>query len=235
MQQGIGFAAPPDGHEECIGHELSRHRRTHGPADHTPREQIDDRGHIEPALGCPDVGKVCDPLAVGYWGMELPVQHIGRNGTHYPLACIGWQIAPAGPGSHGILPHQAFNPVKTQAEAFSQNIVPDTPCSVGPVTGREALPHRLRRDWFKTYDFEPRRIDFNYLVQSWDTGQSELPTSSYSVCTTWGLSEDVWHLIDVYRSRIVDSSIGIARSFRLVLKIDSASTLARPRCKLGCV
>ena len=21
--------------------------------------------------------------------------------------------------------------------------------------------HRLRRDWFKTYDFEPRRIDFN--------------------------------------------------------------------------
>ena len=95
--------------------------------------------------------------------------------------------------------------------------------------------HRLRRDWFKTYDFEPRRIDFNYLVQSWDTGQSELPTSSYSVCTTWRLSEDVWHLIDFYRSLIVDSTIGIARSFRLVLKIDSASTLARPRCKLGCI
>jgi hypothetical protein len=44
--------------------------------------------------------------------MKLPVQHIGRNGTRHPLACVEWQIAPAGLGPHGILPHQAFNPVK---------------------------------------------------------------------------------------------------------------------------
>lgn len=63
------------------------------------------------------------------------------NGARHPPACVGSQIALVRPGLHGTLPHQAFNPVKARVEAFSQNIVPDAPCSVGPVTGRESLSH----------------------------------------------------------------------------------------------
>lgn len=60
----------------------------------------------------------------------------------------------------------------------------------------------LRMEWFKTYDFEPERERSSYIVQSWDTGQSSSPTSDFSVCTTWGLLDDLWHLLDVYRDRV---------------------------------
>jgi predicted phage terminase large subunit-like protein len=60
----------------------------------------------------------------------------------------------------------------------------------------------LRMEWFKTYNFEPERDRFNYVVQSWDTGQSESSTSDFSVCTTWGLHNNLWHLLDVYRDRV---------------------------------
>ena len=42
---------------------------------------------------------------------------------------------------HGILAHQTLNPVKAKVESLSQNIMPGTSCSIGPVTGHEALPH----------------------------------------------------------------------------------------------
>ena len=60
----------------------------------------------------------------------------------------------------------------------------------------------LRLEWFKTYDFEPERELFSYVVQSWDTGQSESSTSDFSVCTTGGLRNNVWHLLDVFRDRV---------------------------------
>lgn len=62
--------------------------------------------------------------------------------------------------------------------------------------------NRLRPEWFETYDFEPSRVKFRYIVQSWDTGFSEEPTSDYSVCTTWGLRDRIWHLIHVERDHL---------------------------------
>ena len=56
MQQRIRFTASPDRHHQCIGDELRRHCCTHRPADHPPREQINDGGHIEPALRRPHIG-----------------------------------------------------------------------------------------------------------------------------------------------------------------------------------
>jgi predicted phage terminase large subunit-like protein len=62
--------------------------------------------------------------------------------------------------------------------------------------------NRLRWEWFGAYDFEPRRNEFERVVQSWDTGMTSEPTSDYSVCTTWGYKEGKWHLLDVYRQRL---------------------------------
>jgi hypothetical protein len=62
--------------------------------------------------------------------------------------------------------------------------------------------NRLSREWFKTYNFEPAHNSFQYVVQSWDTGQSEDPKSDFSVCTTWGLCNGIWHLLDVFRDRL---------------------------------
>jgi hypothetical protein len=52
----------PDRHHQSVGDQLRRHGCTHRPADHAPREQIDDRRYIKPALGCPDIGSLIDYL-----------------------------------------------------------------------------------------------------------------------------------------------------------------------------
>jgi predicted phage terminase large subunit-like protein len=62
--------------------------------------------------------------------------------------------------------------------------------------------NRLIKSWFKIYDFEPKRQMFQAVIQSWDTGQSAEAASDYSVCTTWGLRDRLWHLIDVYRGKL---------------------------------
>lgn len=46
---------------------------------HDPsREEIDERGDVEPAFGGPEVGEVRDPFAVYRRGGERPVEHIRR-------------------------------------------------------------------------------------------------------------------------------------------------------------
>ncbi|MEO6610263.1 MAG: phage terminase large subunit, partial [Aestuariivirga sp.] len=61
--------------------------------------------------------------------------------------------------------------------------------------------NRVRWEWFGSYSFEPLRSMFHYVIQSWDTGQSDLPTSSFSVCMTWGWRDGKWYLIDLARGQ----------------------------------
>ena len=105
VQQAVGLAATPDGHDQRIGHQLSGHRGTHRPAHHPAGVEIDDSRHIQPALSRPDVGEVSDPLPVRGGRMELPVQNIRSNGVHHPLTPIRRQVTPAGPCFQGIPPH----------------------------------------------------------------------------------------------------------------------------------
>jgi predicted phage terminase large subunit-like protein len=60
----------------------------------------------------------------------------------------------------------------------------------------------LRWEWFGTYEALLPRHRYQYVVQSWDTGMSADPRSDPSVCTTWGLHESKWHLLDVLRERL---------------------------------
>lgn len=63
--------------------------------------------------------------------------------------------------------------------------------------------NRLNWAHFKTYDEPPSRAEFEMVVQSWDTGMTALPTSDYSVCTTWGAKgSGDWYLLDVFRQRL---------------------------------
>jgi hypothetical protein len=47
-----------------------------GPADHTPREEVDDDRQIQPALVGLDVGDVGHPDLVGRIDFELAVQGV---------------------------------------------------------------------------------------------------------------------------------------------------------------
>jgi predicted phage terminase large subunit-like protein len=60
----------------------------------------------------------------------------------------------------------------------------------------------LRWEWFRTYDRVQDRRWYQVIIQSWDTGTSADPNSSFSVCTTWGFRENVWYLLDVWRGQL---------------------------------
>src|SRR5450830_1785288 len=95
MQQRVGFAPAPDRHHQRVSDELGRHCSTHRPANHPPREQIDDGRHIEPAFRRPDIGEVSDPFAIGSGRFEGAVEHVGSDGGSLPLTQIRRQATPS--------------------------------------------------------------------------------------------------------------------------------------------
>jgi predicted phage terminase large subunit-like protein len=60
----------------------------------------------------------------------------------------------------------------------------------------------LRWEWFGSYDETLPRHAYEMVAQSWDTGTSADPRSDYSVCTTWGLRDRKWWLLNVFRDRL---------------------------------
>lgn len=58
----------------------------------------------------------------------------------------------------------------------------------------------VKREWFKFFDSEPR--PFERIVQSWDTANKATELADYSVCTTWGVKQKHFYLIDVFRRKL---------------------------------
>jgi len=55
---------------------------------------------------------------------------------------------------------------------------------------------------FPRYEAPIEREWFQRVVQSWDTGFDDTPTSDFSVCTVWGFREGDWYLLDIFRQRL---------------------------------
>lgn len=60
----------------------------------------------------------------------------------------------------------------------------------------------VKQDWLLRYEPEDLPEAFDAIVQSWDTAIKESQLADYSVCTTWGVSNKVFYLLDVYRKRM---------------------------------
>jgi predicted phage terminase large subunit-like protein len=45
-------------------------------------------------------------------------------------------------------------------------------------------------------------VRFSYTLQSWDTAHKTGELNDYSVCTTWGLYDGNFYLLDVFRKRL---------------------------------
>ena len=54
--------------------------------------------------------------------------------------------------------------------------------------------------YFQRYETAPQH--FEAIVQSWDPAVTDLETSAYTVCTTWGILGGRLYLIDVFRKRL---------------------------------
>jgi predicted phage terminase large subunit-like protein len=57
------------------------------------------------------------------------------------------------------------------------------------------------REWLSYYDDNTKPAEFELKIQSWDTATKGGDDNSYSVCTTWGLHENKFYLLDRYRGR----------------------------------
>lgn len=73
--------------------------------------------------------------------------------------------------------------------------------------GQDPTPpggNRIRWEWFGQYNAsdEPRREDFQFIAQSWDTALTAEPSSDFSVGMIWGFKEDHWYLLDCRRVRM---------------------------------
>lgn len=60
----------------------------------------------------------------------------------------------------------------------------------------------VRTKWLRYYGSEDLPERFDELVQSWDCANKSTELSDYSVCTTWGVFDNRYFLLDVHRERL---------------------------------
>lgn len=60
----------------------------------------------------------------------------------------------------------------------------------------------VKEDWFKRYGPTELPVGFEEIIQSWDTAIKATDLSDYSVCTTWGIKDNRWFLLNVLRKRM---------------------------------
>ena len=60
----------------------------------------------------------------------------------------------------------------------------------------------IKREWIRYYDAEQLPERFTFVLQSWDTAGKSGELNDFSVCTTWGLYDEQFYLLDVFRKRL---------------------------------
>jgi predicted phage terminase large subunit-like protein len=60
----------------------------------------------------------------------------------------------------------------------------------------------LNMEHFKRFEGRIERRQFDRVIQSWDPAATDLPTSDWSVCTTWGYLAGRIFLLNIYRQRV---------------------------------
>jgi predicted phage terminase large subunit-like protein len=60
----------------------------------------------------------------------------------------------------------------------------------------------VKAEWLCSYSPEERPKKFSFVLQSWDTASKSGELNDYSVCTTWGLYDGFFYLLDVWRKRV---------------------------------
>jgi len=60
----------------------------------------------------------------------------------------------------------------------------------------------VKSEWFRTFSLEESNLQFQTILQSWDTANKPGELSDFSVCTTWGIIGKHLYLLHVYRKRV---------------------------------
>ncbi len=60
----------------------------------------------------------------------------------------------------------------------------------------------VKSEWLKYYVPGEEPPEFEQIVQSWDTANKSTELSDFSVCTTWGIKNNTFYLLHVFRKRL---------------------------------
>jgi predicted phage terminase large subunit-like protein len=60
----------------------------------------------------------------------------------------------------------------------------------------------VKTKWLRFYEPAECPARFACIVQSWDTANKATDLADFSVCTTWGVHERQFYLLDVFRQRV---------------------------------
>jgi predicted phage terminase large subunit-like protein len=60
----------------------------------------------------------------------------------------------------------------------------------------------VKTDWLRRYDATSRPSTFSCVLQSWDTANKSGELNDFSVCTTWGVFDGHYYLLDAFRKRL---------------------------------
>jgi hypothetical protein len=60
----------------------------------------------------------------------------------------------------------------------------------------------VKREWLTFYGPDEEPVQFDQIVQSWDTANKDTEPADYSVCTTWGMKDRRLYLLNVYRRKL---------------------------------
>jgi predicted phage terminase large subunit-like protein len=60
----------------------------------------------------------------------------------------------------------------------------------------------VKESWFRRYRPEDIPRSFETIVQSWDTANKADQLNNFSVCTTWGIVENKFYLLNIFRRRL---------------------------------
>lgn len=60
----------------------------------------------------------------------------------------------------------------------------------------------FKSEWIHYYENKELPSEFDRVVQSWDTASKTGECNDYSVCTTWGITQNNFYLLDVFREKL---------------------------------
>lgn len=101
---------------------IALHRRT----DQTPKEQIEDGSHVEPAFRSPNVSKVGDLFAIGSRCFKGAIEHLGSDSARLTFTHIKRKATPSGSRPESLLAHQSLDPAQSTRYIVCKQIVPYT-------------------------------------------------------------------------------------------------------------
>ena len=134
-------------------------------------------------------------MDTGNWeALVLPA--IARSEEQFPML---------GGGTFTRQPGDLLHPGRLTNEHLDEIQAEMDPVSFRAQFQQDPIPvegNMLKREWFKFEEQMPDRERLQLVVQSWDTALSTSRNADYSVCTTWGIIDDRFYLLDVLRERL---------------------------------